>query len=215
MAIEILEDIKGAVHLEPFHGERFRGWYLFKTALRKEWVWLNYKDKKYEFTVCDFNFRFVMPSKIEFADGLISYSEGERLLGVFRFPRDKHGKFCAPICLDQKKLDEMIEESKKDIEEMLSMKPPLVFEAFRIPQYGFELPDLDSQATERISELTDIDYVGSLKKEHEKIIAQKTEEIKAKILSIPNYLLILRNVLDRHWKDFDEVSRMTDKIIHI
>lgn len=217
MAVEILEDVKGGTHLEIDHGERFRGWYSFKAPVREEEIPLNYKDTdlKYKFSICDHNFRFVMSPKIEFAGGLITYSDGERKLGVFRFPRDQEGKFCAPICLDQKKLDEMIEESKKNIEKMLSMKPPVVFNAFKIPQYGFELFDLDVQAQERISEFTDIDFVESLKREHERFIAEKVEKIKSKILSIPNYLLILRNVLDRQWKDFNEVSIATDKIIHI
>lgn len=214
MAIEVLEDVKGGIHLEHEHGERFRGWYFFKTPIRKEELPL-IEDLKYEFNICDYNFRFIMPSKIEYVDGLITYRDGERQLGVFRFPRDRDGKFCAPICLDQKKLDEIVESSKKEIDEMLSMKPPLVFEAFKIPQYGFELFDLDLKAQEQISELTDIDFVETLKGEHEKAILEKTEEIKDKILSISNYLLILRNVLDRHWKDFDEVSQMTNNIIHL
>ena len=64
-------------------------------------------------------------------------------------------------------------------------------------------------------EITDIDFVESLKREHEKVVAEKVSEIKSRILSIPNYLLILKNVLDRRWKDLDEVSLATDKIIHI
>ena len=197
--IEELIDVEGGTHLEIDHGGRFRGWYSFKVPVREEEIPFNYKDTdlKYKFSICDHNFRFVMPPKIEFAGGLITYSGGERKLGVFRFPRNQDGKFCAPVCLDQKKLDEMIEESKKNIEEMLSMKPPVVFNAFKIPQYGFELFDLDLQAQERISELTDIDFVESLKREHECFIAEKVEKIKSKILSISNYLLILHK-MKRH-----------------
>ena len=217
MAIEVLEDVKGGTHLEIDHGDRFCGWYSFKTEVRKEEIPLNYKKTglRYEFSICDYNYRFVMPSKIEFVGGLITYSDGERNLGVFRYPRNSDGKFCAPLSLDEKKLDEMVSSSKEELDKLLTMKPPLVFEAFRIPQYGFELFDLSLQAREGISELTDIDFVETLKREHERIIAEKIEEIKSKILSIPNYLLILQNVLDCQWKDFNEVSLMTDKILFI
>jgi hypothetical protein len=217
MAMEELIDVEGGTHLEIEHGERFLGWYSFKTPIRKEEIPLNYKKTalKYEFTICDYNFRFVMPPKIEFVDGFITYSDGERELGIFRFPRDQDGKFCAPISLDQKKLDEMVNSPKEELDKLLLMKPPLVFEAFRIPQYGFELFDLDAQARERISKLTDIDFVESLKREHGDFIVEKTKKIKSNILSICNYLLILRNVLDHQWKDFNEISLMTNKIIHI
>jgi len=156
-----------------------------------------------------------MPPKIEFVDGLITYSDGERKLGIFRYPRDEVGKFCAPISLDEKKLDEMVNSSKEELDKLLSMKSPLVFEAFRIPQYGFELFDLDLKALERISELTDIDFVETLKKMRANFVIQKTALIKSKILSISNYLLILKNVLDYQLKDFNEVELMTDNIIHI
>ena len=217
MAIEELKDVEGGTHLEIEHGERFRGWYSFKTPVREEVIPLNYYDKglKYNFSICDYNFRFVMPSKIEFADGLITYSDGERKLGVFRYPRDGTGKFCAPLCLGQKELDEMIESSEEELKRLLSMKAPLTFDAFKIPQYGFELFDLNLQASERISKLTDIDFAEMVKRKHEGLIVEKTEEIKGKILADCNYLLILQNVLDRHWKDFEEVSKMTDNIIHI
>ncbi len=217
MAIEELIDVEGGTHLEIEHGERFLGWYSFKIPVRKEEIPLNYQktDLKYEFTVCDYNFRFVMPSKVEFVDGLITYSDGERKLGIFRYPRDEGGKFCAPISLDAKKLDETVNSPKEELDKLLTMKPPLVFEAYRIPQYGFELFDLDLKAQEQISELTDIDFVESLKKLHTNFIDEKTAEIRSKILSDCNYLLILRNVLDRQWKDFSEISFATNKIIHI
>ena len=217
MTIKELIDVEGGTHLAIEHGKRFLGWYSFKIPLRKEDIPLNYQktDLKYEFTVCDYNFRFVMPPKIEFVDGLITYSDGERKLGIFRYPRDEDGKFCAPISLDAKKLDEMVTSSKEELDKLLSMKQPLVFEAFRIPQYGFELFDLDLKAQEQISKLTDIDFVESLKNIHVNFVTEKTAEIKSRILSNCNYLLILRNVLDRQLKDFNEVSLMTDKIIHI
>ncbi len=217
MTIEELIDVEGGIHLEIEHGERFRSWYSFKTELRKEEIPLNYKktDLKYEFTVYDHNYRFVMVPKIEFDCGLITYSKGERNLGVFRYPRGPDGKFCAPLSLGQKEIDVVIEKGGVELEKMLSMKPPVVFEAFRIPQFGFELFDLDTPALERISKLTDIDFVESLKREQADFIAAKFSEIKGKILSNPNYLLILQNVLDYQWKDFAEVSLVTNKIIHI
>lgn len=212
---EELKDVKGAVHMVHEHGERFCGWYFSKVPLRKENIPLNYKDTdlEYLFTICDHNFRFVMPSKIEFIEGLITYSKGERDLGVFRFPRNEKGNFIAPLSLDR--ADDFINLSKEELDEILSSKGPLVFEAFKIPQYGFEIFDLSEFNIKEISELTDADFIVSIKQEHDRIITEKTEDVKSKILSGCNYLLILQNVLDRQWKNLDELALATDGILHI
>jgi hypothetical protein len=51
--------------------------------------------------------------------------------------------------------------------------------------------------------------------EFDRQMTDKNEEIKKKICSNPNYLLILRNTLNQLWKNLDEVSIATNKIIEI
>jgi len=213
----ILNDIEGAVHLVHEYGERFEGWYFSKTFIYKKEITLNYKNNQiiYTFDHYDYNYRFIMPSKIEFVGDMISYSNGERELGVFRFPRDKGGKFVAPISLDKKKMTELMDLSKEDKDKLLSMQAPLVFEAFRISQYGFELFDLTDDTIEDISKLTDSEFVLYVKEYQSLIIREKTDEIKEKINSIPNYLLILKNTLNRQWKNINDAVLATDEIIHI
>ncbi len=213
----VLNDVEGAVHLIHEHGERFEGWYFSKNILEKKDLTLKYKKIQltYNFNVLDYNFRFVMPSRIEFIGGLISYSNGERELGIFRFPRDADGKFIAPISLDNKEINDYMNLSKDAIDKLLSLKEPLIFEAFRIPQYGFELFDLTPEIIEDIRKDTDDEFVEYVKSVPDRVIKEKTAEIINKINSGINYLLILRNVLNRQWKDLNEVSLATDGIIHI
>ena len=217
MERETLTDVPGGTHLEHEYGERFRGWYAFKTPLKKEKAPLNYRKKEieYEFTISEHVIRFVMPSALEFEDGLITYTNGERDLGVFRFPRDGDGKFCAPIHLGEKELDDMVNSSEGELKRLLSRKPPLVFEAFRIEQFCFQCFDLDIKAERDISLITNLDFADSLRMDHLHYIDERMNEIRDKIMSLPNYLLILRNVLSRQREDYDEVSIMTNKIIFI
>jgi hypothetical protein len=212
-----LYDIKDSIHLKHEYGERLEGWYFKKFFLNKKNLTLNYREKKltYSFDMYNFNFRFVMPSVIDFLDGTITYSNGERELGIFRFPRDKDGKFCAPISLGKNRAEGLMNLDKEDLKELFTRKNPLVFEAFRIPQYGFESLDLTDSIIEDISAETDSDFVESVKEISIRIIKENTTKIIALISSETNYLLILKNVLNRQWKNLKEVALMTENIIHI
>jgi len=214
--VEELKDIEGAYHIEHDYGERFRGWYFSKIFIEKKTIPLNYKDTdlSYRFSIYDFKYRFIIPSKIEFSKGMIAYTSDERQIGIFRFPRDEKGHFVAPfpaIALEHK----IKTLSDKEVMEMLKMEKPLVFEAFRIPMYGFKLFDLSDYDLSEISGITDKDFTTAIRIEHNSLIENRTEEIKNKILSLPNYLLILQNVLDRQWKDLSDLSTATDDIIRI
>lgn len=212
-----LYDIKDSVHLKHEYGERYEGWYFRKIFTKKKDLTLNYVGKKltYSFDMYNFNFRFVMPSIINFLDGTITYSNGERELGVFRFPRDKDGKFCAPISLDGNKKNEFMNFSKEDMDELLTRKNPLVFEAFRISQYGFETFGITGSIIEDIFEATDSDFVDNVKRLSDRIIKENTTKIIELISFSPNYLLILKNVLNRQWVDLEKVALVTGNIIHI
>jgi len=214
--IEELKDIEGAYHIEHDYGERFRGWYFSKEFVEKKTIPLNYDDSdlSYMFHVYDYKYRFIIPAKIEFSKGMIAYTSAERQLGIFRFPRDEEGNFVAPFPATE--LEHEIKTlSVKEVREMLKKEKPLVFEAFRIPMYGFKLFDLSEADLNDISGITDKDFTMAIKREHNNLIKDRTEEIKNKILSLPNYLLILQNVLNRQWKDFTDLSAATDEIIHI
>ena len=218
MSVEELKDIEGAVHLALQYGERFEGWYCFKTLLRSESLSLGYSetDLSYRFTICDFNYRFIMPAQIEFMDGRISYSDAERELGVFRFPRDEQGVFTSPMSLQKVKTpQDLAQMTEEDIKQLMERPGPLVFEAFRIPQFGYEYFDLTSRDLKEIEGLTSSVFVNGLKVKYEAVIEEKMKEIREKITSLPNTLLILKNVLCQRWKDLDEVSKATNGIIHI
>jgi hypothetical protein len=212
--IEEIKDVEGS-NLEHIYGDRFRGWYVTKKFLRTETIPLNYKefDLTYRFNIFDNRYRFVMPPKLEFDGGLITYSVGDRNLGLFRFPRDSNGNFSAPIPLDRKNLD-VVNLSDDEIKKVLSRKEPLVFEAFKVPQFGFEFLDLTEKDVQEIAALTDSSFIKLIKEEYDKQFSEKTNEILEKIKSTPNYLLILKNTLGRQLRNLSEVSVMTDKIIH-
>lgn len=212
--IEFVEDIKGSLHLEHDHGERFRGWYLTETFERYDKLPLNNPDTIYNFRIHDYRFRFVMPSKIEFNGGMVSYSAAERELGVFRFPRDEEGNFCNPIAISEKANNEPLRFTEEQIKEILKRKSPLTFEAFRIPQYGFQFISVDNKDIKAILKLTDDNYVSQFREEYETNLNAKIEEVKNKVTSSPNYLLILENVLKRYWKNLNEVAFATQNIIH-
>lgn len=191
-------------------GDRFNGWFLSKSFIEKKNILLNYKDTdlSYSFIITDFNFRFIMPPEIRLRDGFISYTEAERVLGVFRFPRNENGDFVVP----NKSINISSEENLTNI---LSKKGPLVFEPFKIPQYGFRYTDINDWDFNEIESFTDKEFVECLRKEYDKIIEQKFIEVREKILNYCNILLILKNVLNRNWKNIEEASYATDKIIHI
>ncbi len=217
MAEEQIFDFSTAVDLGDRLGERYIGWYMFKTPLRKESIPLNYKDTEleYQFNVCDYNCRFVMPPELVFMEGKINYNEGERILGVFRFPRDGDGKFAAPDPMTQQELDEMMALPAKELQKVLSAKKPLTFNSYKIEQYGFEMFDVSDFNIKELNKITDPEFTAQIKVEHGKVIDNKLAEIQEKILSKPNYLLILKNVLNRQWKNLSDLAAATDKIIHI
>jgi len=214
--VEEIKDIENGYNIEHDFGERFRGWYFFKKFIEKKSIPLNYKDKNlsYVFNVYDFKYRFIIPSKIEFNKGMIAYTSDERQIGVFRFPRDEKGDFVAPFPVADIE-DKIKLLSDDEVKKMLDKKSPLVFEAFRIPVYGFKLFDISDFNIEEIAKVTDQEFTQAVKHVHDNTILEKTQEIKDRILSLPNYLLILQNVLDRQWKDFSDLTTATDGIIHI
>lgn len=212
---ETLVDLEGFEAMAPEHGSRFRGWYFSKNELRTETHPLNYKDRDvtFEFMVFDYNYKFVMPMKIEFSGGMIAYSDAERHLGVFRFPRNDKGQFSAPVKMDVQKVINNL--TKEEVESLLKKREVLTFEAFRIPQFGFEYVGISDSDLDEIAGLTDRSFAREIREAFESELSQKVEEVKKRIESIPNHLLILQNVLDFQLKDMAEVSFMTNNIIHI
>lgn len=205
-------DIKGAHHIFHDYGERFRGWYFFKNFLRKETV--NIGENSYPFKVCEYNYQFIMPSKIEFLNGIISYSEAERKLGVFRFPRDEKGEFCTPLSMAELR-DKLMNLTKEEINNLLKKRSVLTFEAFRIPQFGFEFFNIEPQDFKDVTSVFGPETAKEIKSHYDKELEQKIDEVKNKIISTPNYLLILENVLNKNWKNLQEVVFATNNIIHI
>jgi hypothetical protein len=212
-SVEEIKDVEG-LNLEHIYGEQFRGWYVIKKFLRAETMPLNYKefDLSYRFNIFDNRYRFVMPAKLEFDGKLITYSVGDRNLGVFRFPRDSQGNFSAPIFLGPKSLN--VNMSPEEAAEVLSKKPPLVFEAFKVPQYGFELMDVTEKDVQELAIITDSSFAELIKKECGKIFSERTNEVIEKIKSTPNFLLILENTLGRQLRNLNEISVMSNGIIH-
>lgn len=211
--VEEIVDIEGSEHLYHSHGDRFLGWYFSKTFKEEISLPLNESGDQYSFKVCDYNYRFIMPPKIDFKGGLLTYSTADRELGVFRFPRNSEGDFIAPISLTPKDLT--LTFSDEEAKEMLSMKPPVVFEAFKIPQYGFELFDIGEKCLQDIEYITDKSVSLRVKEDFESLLNKSVNEVLDRIKSTPNFLLILQNLLDKKLKDLNEVSVMTNKIIHI
>ena len=213
-----VKDIEGGTRLSDTWGERFEGWYSFRNVIKAESYPLNYKetDLTYRFNVCKYCYKFIMPPKIEFVDGLITYTNGERELGIFRFPRDEQGNFTAP--LKPAKIQEATQAmtfSKEEVEKLLARKNPLVFYAYKIPQYLFDYIYLTELNVQELGNITDKKFASEIKAEYDRYMTEKIEEIKTKISSSPNYLLILRNTLNKLWKSFDEVSIATNHIIEI
>lgn len=211
--VEYLEDIPGSEHIAIQHGERFNGWYLTKKVLRKQLFSLNYSGgtTSYTFTVCDYHFKFIMPPKVEFKEGLITYSVDERTFGVFRFPRDERGNFCSPIKLDIE--SNYLELSDDKIKELMKRQNPLTFKAYKIPNFGFEYLVITEKDIEAIRLQADEELSLSIQTIYENELRDKVDEVKNKITALPNYLLILDSVLNLRWTDLREVSFATDGII--
>jgi len=211
-----LKDIDGGEHWALKYGDRFEGWYLVKSFLRKESIPLNYKDTDltYRFNIFDFNVRFIMPPKIEFPAGIISYSTGDRHLGVFRFPRDTEGNFTAPLKLTTESASEVINLTDSQAREMVNRRAPLVFDAYKIPQYGFHFFDMSDFNLQELAAITDTGFVEELRQEHDRFFSYTYVDIQQRIIASPNFLLILKNVLNREWQNLEEVAFATNEIIH-
>ena len=206
--MDTISDIKGFDNIEHEFGERFRGWYVEKVPLRKEAAPL-YEDLTYQLTVCNYHYQFIIPSKIEFYNGIYTYTESQRRLGVFRFPKDSKGEFCTPTTINK----EIKDFSEDELKELLR-GTVLTFEAFRIPHFGFEYFLITDHNYHEIEKITSREYVEELRSKYDHILGDKISEVKDKILSSPNYPLILENVLNRKWKNLDEVALATNNIIH-
>ena len=206
MATEIVHDTKDFLPLEAKYGDRFVGWHVLKTELRVERLPLGMKELTYPFTICDYNYRFLMPERLEFAKGGITYSGPERILGIFRFPLDENGKFY--------NTDSITGLSEEQVKAVLLARKPVIFEAFRIPQFGFEFPNLTEKDLEEIENISDQKTASDIKFNHAKILDEKERDVIGKIEVQPNFLLILKNMLNEETKDFNKVSRITNKIIN-
>jgi hypothetical protein len=181
------------------------------------------KDLTYTLKIFDFQYRFIMPPRLEFSKGIdengkvlygiISYSEAERLLGVFRFPQESDGFFASPIAFT-KIVDDVIQLSPEQLQDLINRKKVLTFEAFRIPFFGFEFFYITESDFEEIKKLAGDDFTKRLRSSYEKEIASRYDDVKNKITALPNILLILQNVLDLRWKNENEISVMTGGILH-
>ena len=219
----LLEDIPGSDTLEFEWGERFRGWY--RTVLFKETkqIPLGSEELTYQFKVAAFQYRFVMPARIEFMKGLnaegklemgvISYSNPERLLGVFRFPKNETGFFQSPLSVKEI-YDQVLNLTPEQMKDLIQRKKVLTFEAFRIPFFGYEYYTVTESDFLEIEKIAGKEISSSLRSTYDKQISLLTETIKQRILSVPNNLQILQNVLDLNLKNDEEISLMTGGILH-
>jgi hypothetical protein len=218
-----VEDIPGSVHLKDLWGDRFRGWYQTQLFKRTELIALEVKDLTYQFKVCDFQFRFVMPPRVEFcrginADGkieygIIDYSQEQRLLGVFRFPLDEKGFFASPLTTEKIRSDFMF-LSAQEMKDLIQNKKVLTFEAFRTPFFGFEYFNMKENDFNEITILAGDSVSDTIQSTYEKDLADRMSIVKEKILSLPDNLLILQNILDKKYTNEKEISEMTGNIIH-
>jgi hypothetical protein len=211
--IELLDDVPGAEHLELKWGERFRGYYLFKTFLRTESLPLE-SDLTYRFNISKYEVKFVMPPKVEFVNGIISYSLAEREMGIFRYPRTAENTFTSPIDI-QKKIDGINKLTPMEVQQLLKAPRPLVFEAYKIPIYGFDYLDISEANFKGIEQLTSTVFSIQMREEFDSRINQLMGNIKAKIENGCNFLLILQNVLDLNWKSLEDLATATENIIRI
>jgi hypothetical protein len=212
--MDFLEDIEGAEHLQNEYGERFKGYYLFKEFLRTQTLPLGYENLSYRFNISKFEIRFIMPSCLIFSGGTVSYSLTEREFGIFRFPRHHDGSFSTPMNVN-KVLESINNLSDSEVQRLLNSPQPLVFDAYRIPTYGFEYIHLTDSHFKDIEMLTTQGHSLQMREEYDSKYKALLDGVKRKITSGCNFLLILQNVLDRNWKDLEEVAEATGNIIHI
>ena len=83
--------------------------------------------------------------------------------------------------------------SEEEIKKLMARKNPLTFFAYKIPQFLFDYIYLTESSVQELGNITDKNFALEIKAEHDRYITDKNEEIKTKISSSPNYLLILRN----------------------
>jgi phosphoribosyl 1,2-cyclic phosphodiesterase len=212
LPLEDLVDVPGAEHLALKYGDAFQSWYLFKTFKRHESVASGYQNSSCIFSVYDYSFRFVIPSRIEIGAGVISYSDADREFGVFRFPRDEQGNFVSPLTLPK---GDVLSLSEEEIKGLLKRQRPIVFDAYKIPRFGFEYFSVSNEEFSAVAGITTVEHAESLKASYESQISIRVEEVKGKISMLPNTLLILRKVLNREMENLDEVATATNNIIHI
>jgi hypothetical protein len=220
---QYVEDIPGSTHLKDLWGDRFRGWYQTQIFKRTELISLEVQDLTYQFKVCDFQFRFIIPPRVEFCKGLnsegkieygvIDYSQEHRLLGVFRYPLDEKGFFSSPITVEKINSD-ILTLSTQDMKDLIKKKKVLTFEAFRTPFFGFEYFNLSQSDLNEITALAGDLVSDTIRGTYEKDLASKMSIVKEKIESLPDNLLILQNILDRKYTNEKEISEMTRNIIH-
>jgi len=213
-SVEILEDIPGAVHLEPLYGSRFKSYYLFKKVLDTFHMINGLDGSVFLLPAYIFEVRFIMPPHIKFPGGIISYSLAEREFGVFRFPRDQFGDFVSPIAVHIN-LNELNNITQQEIETLLTRPQPLVFDAYKIPYHGFEFVDLSECKLNEIETVCGLDYATRVKHDYDEKYEQLMKIILDKINRMSDYLLILENILYRYRINLDEVVKETDGIIHI
>lgn len=220
---EKLEDITGSDHLEHEWGERFRGWYRTMVFDRTQQIELPGDDLTYQFKVSKYQYRFIISPRVEFYKGLgeggkaeygiISYSEPERLFGIFRYPMDEQGNFVAPLSME-KIQEQVINLSHDEKLELLKNRKVLTFEAFKIPYFGFEYFTISDGDFEVVEKLAGTDFMSSIRGTYTKELEHRILYIKQRISGLPNYLLILQNVLDRKLTNDEEIAQMSGGIIH-
>lgn len=214
MPVQEVVDVEGAESLAIRYGERYRGYYLFKTFKHTESYPLKWKELTYRFKVYEYRVRFIMPPRLEFNGGEISYTIDERMFGMFRFPRDTEGNFTNPLILNDlmKRIDKL---TQADLDGLLKIPHPLVFHAYKVPQHWFEFFDISPSDYAEIEGLTSKEHVEFLRETHTKVIDNRVQHILDKVSKTPNNLLILQNVLNHQWSNYDEVSFATEGLIHI
>jgi len=201
--------------------EQFNGWHFYKKFIEKKSLPLGWKDLSYDFSFFDFNYRFIMPETLAGNNGCIRYSNADRMLGVFRFSLGRDGNYILPqIPVDPEEAlyrsihPEQCLPQLQSVEDIIKKtSKPLVFEAFRIPQFGFEFFDVTDKDTDEISKLTNKDFALDIKYNQHKILEKKTSEVIGKIEAQPNFLLILLTILNKNGS-LQEISKITNKIIH-
>lgn len=217
--MDYIENIKGSDSLELNWGKEFRGWEFAKIFNRTEMISLG-DNLNTQVKVCDYQYRFILPEKIEFFKGIgeegkvefgvITYTEPERLLGVFRYPQNQDGFFKHPIAAE-KTVEDIINMDTDQLKNLIDQKKVLTFEAFRIPYFGFQYFSITDEEFDNMGKN---DVITSIQSTYVKELKLKISEIQIKIKSLPNYLLILQNVLDLKWKNEAEISTMTGGLIH-